>query len=56
MEADQLTTSILDDVFFIIKKCVKRAIGTLLFLPFLRDKGVISFLALVSDYFASRWL
>jgi hypothetical protein len=27
MEADELTTSILDDVFFIIKKCVKRAIG-----------------------------
>ena len=27
MEADQLTTSMLDDVFFIIKKCVKRAIG-----------------------------
>ncbi len=29
MEADELTTSILDDVFFIIKKCVKRAIGKL---------------------------
>jgi hypothetical protein len=42
MEADQLTTSILDDVFFIIKKCVKRAIGTLLFLPVLRGRGVIS--------------
>ena len=25
MERDQLTTSMLDDVFFIVKKCVKRA-------------------------------
>jgi len=25
MEADQMTTSMLDDVFFIVKKCVKRA-------------------------------
>ena len=28
MEADQLTTSMLDDVFFIIKKCIGRATTT----------------------------
>ena len=27
MEADQQTTSMLDDVFFIVKKCVKRAVS-----------------------------
>lgn len=28
MEADQKTTSMLDDVFFIIKKCIKRSVGS----------------------------
>jgi len=28
MESDQETTSMLDDVFFIVKKCVKRAVGS----------------------------
>jgi len=28
MEADQMTTSMLDDVFFIVKKCISRATGS----------------------------
>ena len=28
MEVDQETTSMLDDVFFIVKKCIKRAVGS----------------------------
>ena len=28
MEADQKTTSMLDDVFFILKKCIKRSVSS----------------------------
>ena len=31
MEADQQTTSMLDDVFFIVKKCVNRLVQDFLF-------------------------